>query len=270
MVLLLAPCLTASHPYRCTYPQAGSYEPMFTGQSYTPGLGNLQQHQQQDTPWNRLCAAVGAAYDRTAARYPQLLRLRRLAPGGRRHSGSGSGGDKYRRLGSMGPAGTRGGGGAGGGGVGSNVVGGDRDELSDELSDDVFTLHDLRNELQTASSGRPGSAAVVVGAGERAQRGWGGWGQQPQQQQQQQQHYGAGGGGMLVPGAARGAELEMGAAGGRRAGAGRGLADGGGEVVHTRMFSLEDDEEEGADLDAPLQLTGVGPGPGGHHGRPGR
>lgn len=237
---------------------------MFTGQSYTPGLGNLQQHQQQDTPWNRLCAAVGAAYDRAAARYPQLLRLRRV---GRRYSGSGSGGDKYRRLSS--PAGARGGGGggAGGGGVGSNGVGGERDELSDELSDDVFTLHDLRNELQTGS-GRPGGAAGVVEAGGRAARGWGGWGQQ-----QQQQYYGAGGGGggVLVPGAARGAELEMGVAGGRRVGAAGGrLGEVGGEVVHTRMFSLEDDEEEGADLDAPLQVTGVGPGPGGHHGRSGR
>ncbi|KXZ51902.1 hypothetical protein GPECTOR_11g336 [Gonium pectorale] len=132
-----------------------NYEPVFTGQSYTPGLGQQPPGGPGDIPWSRFCAALGEAYRHlrygrryraereAAAAAEERYRMLRYAPGSPLNvaggpmlppgavaasSGGvgaidgGGGGSAYVSLGlgePPGPAGSpySGGGGYGGGGV---------------------------------------------------------------------------------------------------------------------------------------------------------
>eukprot|EP00198_Chlamydomonas_reinhardtii_P009649 XP_001698986.1 predicted protein [Chlamydomonas reinhardtii] len=98
--------------------RGATYEPMFTGQSYTPGLTSPPSATAPaDIPWNRFLAALQDLYGRV--RYGRRYRLE--------GESAAAAAERYRRLIS-----------GGGYGVGPDGLGGGR--LEEEEEDEVFTL----------------------------------------------------------------------------------------------------------------------------------
>ncbi|PNW72957.1 hypothetical protein CHLRE_14g613150v5 [Chlamydomonas reinhardtii] len=182
--------------------RGATYEPMFTGQSYTPGLTSPPSATAPaDIPWNRFLAALQDLYGRV--RYGRRYRLegesaaaaaeryRRLISnaGGTGNSswrgqcgdGGGGGGEAYHGPGlGGGPAG-----GGGGYGVGPDGLGGGR--LEEEEEDEVFTLDErparpvglMVPAFGRRSSGGPLGGGGGGGGGRLGLGAAGGWQQQP-------------------------------------------------------------------------------------------
>ncbi|KAG2491082.1 hypothetical protein HYH03_010527 [Edaphochlamys debaryana] len=231
-------CCGAVPDWRALRIRGMSYEPVFTGQSYTPGLGAPGQAP-DDIPWARFCAAVGRLVNRlrgrpeggaspeAAERYRQLMAIGKAPSfGGNRSAGVGGRSARASSGSGGGPVGGR------QGSLGLSRGSSEPDGEDGEV-DEVFTLEDLgpagpvgsgRGGFASAfrrGSNTPGRAVemgVVGGAGANGARGG---------------QFGAPGGGAL---------------------AGAGLR-GGPEVVHTRPMALSDGSDEDGDLDAPILLS---------------